>query len=131
MSYHADQRSSDVFIAAAGHEAARVALLAALPDHLDPDRLAYAALADVLSDLNWEPEIDGDGDIVALWFEGDSWTYAGDRLAPLAPFVRSGSSIEAAGEDGYLWRWWFANGKVIEQAGVVSYPDPQEVIDAK
>jgi len=59
----------------------------------------------------WEAEFDKDGNINAIYFEGEK---SGDDLAlfnAIAPFVKAGSFIEMSGEDGAIWRFQF-DGKI-------------------
>jgi hypothetical protein len=39
----------------------------------------------------------------------------------LAPFIPDGQYIEWRGEDGYMYRWEFENGKMLEKEAVITW----------
>ena len=71
-------------------------------------------LSAMLACWRWEAECDKEGAIIGLDFSGEK---SGDDSAlfnAIAPFVKRGSYIEMAGEDGNIWRWSF-DGKVMKE----------------
>lgn len=89
---------------------------------VDRDRMAAAAtIEEMLREWRWEPEVDDDGSIVGVEFEGEK---LGDDMRlweAIAPAVAEGSFIEMVGEDGEHWRWVFLGGTCVEQHGSVTY----------
>jgi hypothetical protein len=56
---------------------------------------------------DWAMDCDEQGNVCAVWYDGNN---AGDEEClwdALAPFVKPESYIEMSGEDGYIWRWVF------------------------
>lgn len=68
----------------------------------------------LMDDWRWCVDIDSNGDIDDITFGGEK---LGDDvlfLNTIAPFVESESYITMSGEDNYLWRWIFKDGKMKE-----------------
>ena len=66
-----------------------------------------------LKACGWDAELDSDGRIEKLFYEGKLLTDIDDveRLFRIvAPFVRTGSFLMIEGEDGARWRFSFAKG---------------------
>ena len=80
-----------------------------------------ASIEEMLREWRWVPELNDDGDIIALEFEGEK---LGDDLVfwqAIAPAVADGSYLEMVGEDGCIWRWWFDGETCDEQSAKVSF----------
>ena len=75
----------------------------------------------MLREWRWAPELNDDGDIIALYFEGEK---LGDDVLlwqAIAPAVADGSFLEMVGEDGCIWRWWFDGTACDEQSSTVTF----------
>ena len=68
-------------------------------------------------------ELNADGDIVAIQFHGETLRDDFEMFQKIAPFVRSGSFLEMAGEDGAQWRWIFKDGICHQVNAIISWPD--------
>lgn len=81
--------------------------------------LRAKTLPDALKAWRWRPRLDGDDNIVDIHFTGEK--SGGDYILfnAIAPYVRDGSYISMCGEDNYLWRWFFDEGVVHEQEGMI------------
>lgn len=80
-----------------------------------------ASIEEMLREWRWEPELNDDGDVVGLGFEGEK---LGDDMRlweAIAPAVADGSFIEMVGEDGAHWRWVFTGVACLEEHGRVVY----------
>ena len=80
-----------------------------------------ASIEEMLREWRWEPELNDDGDVVGLGFEGEK---LGDDVRlweAIAPSVEDGSFLEMVGEDGCIWRWWFDGLACEEQHGKVVF----------
>lgn len=64
-----------------------------------------------------------EGDFNLEYFEGEKLGDESFLFDAIAPFVAEGSTIEARGEDGAIWRHVFAGGKVREQQAKISWED--------
>lgn len=65
----------------------------------------------------WEADTDEKtGDVVNLHFRGEKLGDDTVLFGALAPFVEDGSFIQMSGEDGAVWRWCFADGKLSEKS---------------
>lgn len=64
---------------------------------------------------------DNTPDMVYLDFEGEK--LGDDKLFfdTIAPYVEDGSYIEMGGEDGFIWRWIFENGKCTEKEAKITF----------
>ena len=66
-------------------------------------------------------ETDEAGNIVELYFRGEKYGDEDLLFAAIAPFVGHGSEIMMAGEDGIVWRWFFADRTVRKEFGRVVF----------
>jgi hypothetical protein len=83
------------------------------------------SLEDALARYGWRTAIDADGAIVDLYFVGDKYGDLDDELMQvIAPFVDSGSYLIMEREDGYIWRWLFADKNVLVQQGHIVFDNP-------
>ena len=78
-------------------------------------------LEEALRAWRWFAEIDDEDNIVEIGFEGEKLGHELVLFEAIAPFVREGSSIQMAGDDGRIWRWFFSVGGVEEQEGEVIF----------
>jgi len=71
------------------------------------------------------------GDVTDIYFLGDKLYDEDDWFFEIAKFVEEGSFIEMEGEDGYIWRWVFKDGKSYSITPVITWPVPgdDECID--
>jgi hypothetical protein len=70
---------------------------------------------------NWQASLGEDGSIEHIEFQGDKYSNEDALLRALAPYVRDGSYIVMAGEDGYYWRWRFSGGLLYEDNGRIIF----------
>jgi len=83
-------------------------------------------LEEALKFLSWEADNqDSPGDIDWLAFDGDRYGDEDAMFHALAPFVESGSTIEAEAE-GEPFRWRFEDGKLFIDQGHVLYAESEE-----
>jgi hypothetical protein len=83
------------------------------------------SLEDALVRYGWQATTDADGAIVDLYFVGDRHGDLDDELMlQIAPFVESRSYLIMEREDGYIWRWLFADKSVLVQQGHIVFDDP-------
>ena len=83
-------------------------------------------LEDAMAAWRWEPETDESGDIVGLSHTGEKLGDDDVLFAALAPFVETGSYIEATG-NGDAFRWRFTEGTCHVDSGRLVYVgDPPE-----
>lgn len=81
-------------------------------DWVDLDSIKRAkTIADILTAFRWLPELDCEGNIIRVSFEGEKSGDEDTLFNILAPIVKNGSFIEMDGEDGAVWRWTFKNKK--------------------
>jgi hypothetical protein len=76
---------------------------------------------DVFRAWRWDIFLDNEGNVDGIEFCGEK---LGDDLVmfeAIAPHVEPESYIVMHGEDGYIWRWYFNNGKVDEQDGHITW----------
>ena len=83
--------------------------------------LEAKTLTDALKAWRWEPTLDEHGDIIDLRFMGEKSGADYFIFDAIAPYVGSHSYISMAGEDHYRWRWFFDEGVLFEQKGVITY----------
>ena len=83
--------------------------------------LEAKTLTDALKAWRWEPILNKHGDIVDLRFMGEKSGSDYIMFDAIAPYVGSHSYISMAGEDHYRWRWFFNEGDLFEQKGVITY----------
>ena len=88
-----------------------------------PPPTGYDSLEHAFRSWRYAGHIDKTKDFVIDCFEGEK--LGDDRLfwSTIAPFVNQDGVIRVRGEDGYHWRWVFANGKLKEQKGRIVYDD--------
>jgi hypothetical protein len=92
-----------------------------------PEAFLHAqSLGDALAEWRWVAEPAPDGSIAIVDFTGQSFGDEDLLFAAIAPFVRPGSYIDMAGEDGAMWRWLFHDRAVYVLPATVTYPEPQE-----
>lgn len=78
-------------------------------------------LEDCLSAWRWGADLDREGNISGLHFEGQKLGDEEFLFGAIAPFVKPGSYIEVHGEEGARWRWVFENGVCTEKWGVITW----------
>lgn len=82
---------------------------------IDNDVLKDAkTLPDFIAEWGWDVNFNADGDIDSIHFDSEKLGEEDKIFEILAPFVENKSYIEMGGEDGYIWRWVFKNGKFDE-----------------
>jgi len=109
--------------------AQKAAALAALKaTRLRADIRSAPTLEDALGMLSWEATNAEAGDIDHLGFGGDRYGDEDSIFEAIAPFVESGSTIEAEAE-GDPFRWRFTNGKLFIDSGRIVY-DSDEPLEA-
>ena len=64
-------------------------------------------LTEALEVWRWSPQFDKQGNVEALWFNGEKSGNDMVLFAMIAPFVKEKSFIEMSGEDGGIWRFCF------------------------
>ena len=71
----------------------------------------------------WVKDDDASGEVSVIDISFDGEKIGDDMVlfAAIAPFVEPESYIEMAGEDGYIWRYYFDGETVDEQEGTVSF----------
>jgi hypothetical protein len=110
MGYCIYQQDSAFSLPKRMHRAALVAIQSLTGNYTwvrTPNVLASKTLDEALLWWRWSPEMDREGNILAVEFTGQK---IGDNCAlweALAPFVTPGSYIRMEGEDGRLWHWRF------------------------
>src|SRR5689334_13567959 len=80
---------------------------------VDTSRLLAAdTIHEALAAWRWMVlDEDEDGNITELDFTGEKLGDEETLFSALAPYVREGSQIQMAGEDGAIWRWLFVRQK--------------------
>lgn len=68
-------------------------------------------LQEAINAWNWQPELDKEGNIVDIYFEGEKLGDEQILFNAIAPFVEKDSYIQMSGEDDSFWRWCF-DGKI-------------------
>lgn len=124
MGYYMSQRNSSFFLAKEKKQEALQAVKDAgkkkpkvFGSNINQDK----TLQEVLDWWSWKPQFDKDGNIEALYFEGNK---SGDELElfqAIAPFVKAGSFIEMAGEEGAIWRFQFDGKTCIENYPTITW----------
>lgn len=69
----------------------------------------------------WQIEFDPNENINNIYFEGGKLGQDDLLFETIAPWVGEYSYIEMQGEDGFLWRWVFENGKMEEKEAKISW----------
>jgi hypothetical protein len=86
--------------------------------------LDAATLHDALAAWRWMVlNEDQSGNITELDFTGEKLGHDEILFRSLAPYLRAGSQIQMAGEDGAIWRWFFDGRTVHRQDGQVLFPE--------
>ena len=78
----------------------------------------------LMSECQWDIEIDGNGTVIGITYNGEKCGDQEQVLKVLAPYVKNRSWIEMQGEDGEVWRYAFYKGTFEEVQGVVKYDMP-------
>jgi hypothetical protein len=87
-------------------------------DFIDRHQLGQANDAlSLLESCRWIPETDNEGNITELNCAGEKLGDEDCLFATIAPYVKSGSYIIVALDNGALWRWLFEDGAVVKQIG--------------
>ena len=142
MGYYMDQMESDFKIKKENFSAALVAIKA-LAEQLEekasggsfgPNRIERwfswvvtsefvdaKTLVDAIKAWRWQAQLNSDGDISALYFEGEKLGDDEVLFDALAPFVEDGSYIQMSGEEDAMWRWVFKNGVMLESYPTISW----------
>lgn len=82
---------------------------------------------DILDLLGLTVEGDDDGNIVG--FQYDNKMGAEEVfLAALAPYIKDGSFINWAGDDGAMWQHRFENGRMTRHDAIVTYGEAYEPV---
>ena len=94
-------------------------------------RLNFSWVPDDLQSINdfsemmgswmWDIELDGEGNVIEIQFEGESLGDEDALFGAIATFVKAGSYIDMAGEDGERWRWAFDGTKCENKTANISY----------
>ncbi len=72
----------------------------------------------------WALDTDDEGNINSIESTGEKFGDDTVLFGVIAPFVRAGSYIEMARDDGIVGRWFFRNGTVYAQTGKIVYEEP-------
>lgn len=78
------------------------------------DLLHASSFAEAMYAARWYVRVADNGNVCYIEFMGEK---LGDDLAlfeAIAPYVEYGSYIEMSGEDGFVWRYSFRDGEVVE-----------------
>jgi len=78
-------------------------------------------LAEALTAWRWEPQLDEDGNINDIFFNGEKLGDDFVLFEEIAPFVKENSFIEMNGEDGTIWRWVFTDGICCKIPATISF----------
>lgn len=76
---------------------------------------------DAMSECRWDIYYDSNGDVYGIAFNGEKLGSDFDIFETIAPYVEDGSFISMIGEDRYMFRWYFNNGKLIEEEGFITW----------
>lgn len=78
----------------------------------------------LISDFGYSVDTLASGGVNCIFLEHDKFCHDDEVLFEvIAPFVKEGSYIQFAGEDGLIWRYSFKNGKYVEQYPNISWED--------
>lgn len=64
--------------------------------------------------------------IISIIFEGEKFIGDDRLMEMIAPWVEDGSYIQMIGEDDYIWRWVFQDGKCYDITGRIEFDEPTE-----
>jgi hypothetical protein len=78
-------------------------------------------VTEALHAWRWHPNLDDDGNIFMLYFNGEKLGQDEVLFKAIAPYVTEGSYVAMRGEDGALWRWYFDGNNCVKQEGMVVY----------
>ena len=141
MSYRIYQRGS-IFEIAAGNVSAAFAAVKGLasPESLAafgrngrllgldaPKLLSATNLEEALGAWSHSFDSDDDGNLVALFLDGDRFGDYEILYRTLAPFVKSGCYLGFEGEDGSIWRYWFDGSEMREEQGTLAFGSPDSL----
>lgn len=107
MSYTIKQRHAQFFLNKAGLEPARKAIVAVMSSFDWFKKRNALTLEAAAAQCGWALEFDDNDNVIGIEhlnsYEGQEKLLFG----AMAPYVKPGSFIEMAGEDGDFWRWYF------------------------
>jgi hypothetical protein len=88
-----------------------------------PPERGFKSLADVFHAWRYSGTTDeaGTGDFTLDYFDGEKWGDDEELYTAIAPFVKSGATIEVRGEDGERWRYLFEDGEANEQRATITW----------
>ena len=82
-------------------------------------------LEEFLDIWSYGASVDEEGNIDDIEFNSDKPGDSEELFEALAPFVKHGSFIEWEGEDGWIWRWKFVEGKLQEETATLVWKDAE------
>lgn len=137
MGYSMSQHEADFHIKNENFQAALMAIHAYLRRLAGPyassnerSHSADLILSDIMEDLplqlrrfSWDAELNGDGDICYLRFDGDRLSDEDGWMNAIAPYVDKGSYIVMIGEDGAAWKWYFDGKSCESYPGELRFPN--------
>ena len=77
--------------------------------------------SEMMGSWMWDIERDGEDNVIGIQFEGDSMGDEDALFGAIAAFVKAGSYIDMAGEDGERWRLAFDGTKCENKSAKISY----------
>lgn len=78
----------------------------------------------LIFDLGYSIDGDGDGNVDCIYLEHDKFHDEDEMFFEvIAPFVKEGSFVQFTGEDDYMWRYAFKDGKCVEQYPIIKWVD--------
>jgi hypothetical protein len=75
----------------------------------------------------WNADIDGNGDIIGIDYDGENLGESDLIFSVLGPYIKGGSYIEMMGEEGESWRYVFDGEKCREIHPTVIWENENEV----
>jgi hypothetical protein len=78
-------------------------------------------LVEAVGGFRWLLQLDENGDVAEIEFEGEKIGDDEFLFQTLAPFVEDGCFLEIRGEDGAHWRWVFDKGQLVTKEAKVSW----------
>lgn len=84
-------------------------------------------LEEALEAWHWTPEVDCEGNIYNITFDGEKLGDEDILWETIAPYVKDGSFIQMSGEDDGLWRWVFVARKMVEVNPTILWPTVEEI----
>ena len=90
-----------------------------------PDGDLGDRVAELMHELGFTADFDGEGNIDDLWYEYGRFSSADVEGAMdiIAPYVHAGNSIGFVGEDDSQWAYVFKNNTYKECYGITVYPE--------